>query len=93
LKKRQLQMVRFVRLDLPHGYSNGYGYLFENDVAILKLMRLTQLVVVLRDHDADIVNSGGGGGGAQKNPPKVAEGRFFYENIILVRLEKDVEGS
>jgi hypothetical protein len=53
-------MVRFVRLDLPHGYSNGYGYLFENDVAILKLMRLTQLMVVLRDHDADIVNSGGG---------------------------------
>jgi hypothetical protein len=59
-------MVRFVRLDLPHGYSNGYGYLFENDVAILKLMRLTQLVVVLRDHDADIVNSGGGGGGGTK---------------------------
>jgi hypothetical protein len=80
-------MVRFVRLGLPH------GYLFENDVAILKLMRLTQLVVVLRDHDADIVNWGGEGVVAQKDSRRVAEGRFFYENIILVRLEKDVEGS
>lgn len=34
-----------------------------------------------------------GGGGAQKDSRRVAEGRFFYENIILVRLEKDVEGS